>query len=255
MALQGNERMRQRKGHRSQRIIELDIGAKIDRHRLEQIRLRPRNAQPVEHRVDADRTAIALKVGTETAELHGAGIQRIDANLPRGVRALERSVHMRLQRYFLPGQVLPRRHRRRAGRQVEIHDLLHQIHFAHAGSAQRPRDDGKPHCFRVTRTLEAPLNRKSAEIGQLRQPGEQTLRGLADVDLDFDIRRIDASVELVGSGRVQPVRRQRGFGLLQRGCVHVALDGHRGRRAGDPCVDIQPIDPGLGNVDAQRQFG
>src|SRR5206468_8719498 len=85
IALHGNKRMRQCECHRPQRIIELHIGAKIDRRRLKQLRFRPRNAQPIEGRVQADRTAVSLDVRAERTKLQSASVQSLDSNLSRGV--------------------------------------------------------------------------------------------------------------------------------------------------------------------------
>ena len=254
VALHGNERMRQRECHRPQRIIELHIGAKIDRRRLEQLRFRPGDAQPIEHRVEADRTAVALDVRAERTKLQSARVQSLDSNLSRGVRALERSVHMGLQRHAVPRHVLPRRHRRRVGRHVEIHPLIHQIHGAGARSAQRPCGDGEAHRFCVTRPLGARLNRKRAQIRQLREAGEQTVLRLADVEVGFEIRGIDASIEFVASRGIQPVHGKHSLGVLQRCCVDVALQAHRRSGTGDRRTDVQAIDVDLGDVDAHRQL-
>ena len=92
------ERVRDGKRHRPHRIVEANVGAKIDRRRFEQRRLRPGYPQALPHRVEAYGALIALEIGADASQLPVAGLELVDTQLAGRVGPGERPVDVRLQR-------------------------------------------------------------------------------------------------------------------------------------------------------------
>ena len=101
-AVHGQQRMREREGHRPVRLVQQRPRLDQQGCRAQQIGVRPRQPQPVEDRAYHDRAAIAGEIGDHRADRAAAGLQAEDPQLPARIRPREGAVDMRIQRHRPP---------------------------------------------------------------------------------------------------------------------------------------------------------
>ena len=135
-AVHGQQRMREREGHRPVRLVQQHPRLDQQRCRAQQIGARSRQAQPVEDRAHHDRAAIAGEIGDHRAHRAAAGLEVEHPQLAARVRLREGAVDVRIQRHRLPGKVRPRRHRRRRGGDGEVGVAGRPDRPCHARSAR-----------------------------------------------------------------------------------------------------------------------
>jgi hypothetical protein len=114
--------------------------------------------------------------------------------------------------------------------------------------------NGKPHLLRVARPVDARRNRQSAQIRQPGEPAEQAARGLREIDMHDEPRRVGIALQLIGAGGVAPIDFEGEIELRHRNETSPPLYFKTARDTGDRGREVKRRDAQRLEVDSDRQL-
>ncbi len=252
-AVRVDERVAQGKAQRQMRAVQRGVYRKIQRCGGEQVGLRPGQAQAGQHRVGVHRAAVAGDIGRQGSEGGATAAHIRQHGMSGHIRRGERTVHMRLQGDPAPGDVGPRRHRRRAGGHVQGGGMAHQVDGAVRLGPQGTGGGHEVGAFCAARAGDGAVHGQGAQRRQLGHAGDQAAGRLAQVERGPYRLGVDAAVQRVGALPIQPVDGDLGAGVVKRLELAGPVDPHGGGSPGHRRAEVQSGHLQHGNIDPHRQ--